>query len=457
MKRRKHIVINSKCIHEIFLFLLMIFFTVFLIPASAKADDPIVIVIDPGHGGGNLGAEYDGYTEKNMTMIVARAMKEELEKYDGVVVYLTHETDLDMSIKDRAVFAKERKADFLFCLHFNSSVEHTLFGAEVWVPASGEYYAKGYSFAQVEMKELTDIGLYSRGIKTRLNDQNENYYGILRYCTSEGIPAALIEHCHLDQDKDKRFYQQGNEQLETFGRLDATAVAKYFGLKSEVLGIDYSEYPVPKTDIPSDIVRPDKTKPDLCRIEVEEINPETGEVSIRMEAEDTDSFILYYSYSIDGGATYVLPEEWPRPEAWNQSSKDIQFTISVPFDEKIELLAKASNGFDVWTESNMIEIDPIKIPESPIDEVVETQEDENEQGEEEIQEETEEEAAEEETIREEEQKILMETPEAIEMDRNTTNKTLIIVIIIMLILCMFFVSFFMAKTIFLLIKDNKKQ
>ena len=30
-----------------------------------------VIVIDPGHGGENLGAQVDGYTEKEMTMIVA--------------------------------------------------------------------------------------------------------------------------------------------------------------------------------------------------------------------------------------------------------------------------------------------------------------------------------------------------------------------------------------------------
>ena len=45
-----------------------------------------VIVIDPGHGGENLGAQVDGYTEKEMTMIVAKAMKKELENYDNVVV-----------------------------------------------------------------------------------------------------------------------------------------------------------------------------------------------------------------------------------------------------------------------------------------------------------------------------------------------------------------------------------
>lgn len=122
-----------------------------------------VIVIDPGHGGENLGAKYEGCTEKDMNMILARAMKEELEKYDNVTVYLTRDSDVDMSIKDRALFAKDKNADFLFCLHFNMSVNHNLFGAEVWVPAFSDYYVKGYQFAEIEMEQLTGLGLYSGG------------------------------------------------------------------------------------------------------------------------------------------------------------------------------------------------------------------------------------------------------------------------------------------------------
>lgn len=78
-----------------------------LFPIMAKADHTVVIVIDPGHGGKNLGAQYEGLTEKEMTMITAKAMKEELEKYEGVVVYLTHEGDENMSIKDRALLQKK--------------------------------------------------------------------------------------------------------------------------------------------------------------------------------------------------------------------------------------------------------------------------------------------------------------------------------------------------------------
>ncbi len=334
-------------------------FGFFHITAAAQPQRPLVIVIDPGHGGENEGAKYDGYMEKEMTMVVARAMKEELEKYDGVEVYLTRQGDEDVSIKDRAAFAGEKNADFLFCLHFNSSVHHSLFGTEAWVPAEGAYYAKGYSFAQIELQELVGIGLYSRGIKTRLNDRGENYYGILRYCTYEKVPSVLIEHCHLDNEKDKKFYQQGRGQIEELGRLDATAAAKYFRLKSEMLGIDYGDYPVPETNIPKDIVRPDKTEPDLCEIEAGAVDKSTGQVDVHIEAEDKDSYILYYCYSTDGGNTYFPLEEWPRPEGWNQSSKNHDFQITVPLDEETELRVAVYNGFDLLTESNIVTIEPV--------------------------------------------------------------------------------------------------
>ena len=87
-----------------------------------------IIVIDPGHGGENRGGEYGEFVEKEINPIVAQAMKEHLEKFEDVTVFLTHEVDMDMTIKDRVAYAKEKNADFLYCLHFNLSVNHNLYG-----------------------------------------------------------------------------------------------------------------------------------------------------------------------------------------------------------------------------------------------------------------------------------------------------------------------------------------
>ena len=113
---------------------------------EVQADEPVVVVIDPGHGGENLGGEYEEYIEKEMTMIVANAMKEELEKYDGIQVYMTRYGDIeeDMSLEERSEYAKSVDADFMFCLHFNLSEHHTLFGAECWVSAFGEQIGRAH-------------------------------------------------------------------------------------------------------------------------------------------------------------------------------------------------------------------------------------------------------------------------------------------------------------------------
>lgn len=327
---------------------------------QAKAAEPVVVVLDPGHGGKNLGAEYGEYTEKEMTMAVAKAMKEELEKYEGIEVYLTHDKDKDMSLEERAEFAKDLNADFLFCLHFNMSEEHDKFGAEVWVSAFGDKYRKGYTFASVEMELLEQKGLYSRGIKTRLNDKGEDYYGILRHATAMDVPAALIEHCHLDQENDQDFYGSG-DKLKQFGILDATAAAKYFGLRSKTLGVDYSSYKNVEIPEPPMPVKPDTSEPDICILEVEEVDGQTGEVAMKVSAADYDSYILYYSYSYDGGGTFSDLQKWePR------SADNLTFVMKVPSGILPEAAVNVYNGYDLVTESNHI-----SLPSMHYEEVVE--------------------------------------------------------------------------------------
>lgn len=319
---------------------------------KVQADEPVVVVIDPGHGGENLGGEYEQYVEKEMTMIVADAMKEELEKYEGIQVYMTRYDDIeqDMSLEERSEYAKSVDADFLFCLHFNLSEYHTLFGAECWVSAFGEEYSKGYSFASVEMELLQELGLYSRGIKTRLNDRGTDYYGIIRTATEREIPCVLIEHCHLDQENDKPFYDY-DEKLKAFGRLDATAVAKYFHLRSEELGVDYSDYQNVEVPVPSGAVKPDTTETDVCMIEVLDQNMENGEVTVQVSAMDYDSGMLYYAYSYDNGETFSPLQRWG-----DKDQDTITFTMQVPPHIVPQIVVNGYNGYDLYKTSNMISL-----------------------------------------------------------------------------------------------------
>ena len=337
-----------KIIRKVMLAFLMGLFFLYGKSIPAHGAQPVVVAIDPGHGGENLGAECNGYTEKNLTMIVALAMKEELEKYEGIEVYLTREGDKDMSLEERAEFAASKNADFLFCLHFNMSAEHDLFGSEVWVSAFGEEHQEGYSFASGEMELLEEMGLYPRGIKTRLNDRGEDYYGMIRHSTARGIPSALIEHCHLDQENDTSFYTSG-EGLERLGILDATAVARYYGLKSEILGVDYSGWPKVEIPVPAGAVKPDLTEPDVCMIDVGDVNTETGDIEVSVYASDYDSYLLYYSYSWDGGKNFSDLQKWePR------SADNLTFTMKAPPGTMPEVVVKVYNKYDIKTESNHV-------------------------------------------------------------------------------------------------------
>lgn len=137
-------------------------------PRAQETGERVVIVIDPGHGGDNEGTLEGPAQEKKMTMVTALAMYEELTKYDNVDVYLTHTDDVTMSLADRAQFAADRNADFLFSIHYNASVDHDLFGSEVWISSVQPYNAYGYQFGWEQMQQMQDMGLFLRGVKTNL-------------------------------------------------------------------------------------------------------------------------------------------------------------------------------------------------------------------------------------------------------------------------------------------------
>lgn len=336
----------------------------FFMPSSVQAEDfryaldtdgELVIVIDPGHGGSNLGADYNGFLEKEMNMVVANAMCEELSKYDGITVYLTHsDTETDMSIQERADFAASVNADFVFCLHFNMSPGNILFGSEVWVSAFGEENREGYRFACVQMEVMEEMGLFIRGVKTRFNERGTDYYGILRFCEEYDIPAALIEHCHIDHEADVGFCDS-KEDLIAFGVADATAVAKYFGLKSQVLSVDYSNYALKNLSTGTLYVQADTSDPDICMIEKGYVDEERNVVGIRVSAYDYDSPMLYYSYSIDGGETFTPYLAWPETDVMERYSPDtFTFEIEVPYGVSPIVVVRAVNQYDRYTESNIL-------------------------------------------------------------------------------------------------------
>lgn len=323
--------------------------------------DKLVVVIDPGHGGENLGTIENNHLEKEMTMTTALSMYEELLRYEDVEVYLTHTDDIDMSLRERAKFAQKVNADFLFSIHYNASASHELFGSEVWVSSVAPYNAYGYQFGSEFLKDMKELGLVNRGVKTRIGDSGKDYYGVIRESVALGIPAVIIEHCHVDEIHDMD-YCDTEEELKAFGVADATAVAKYFGLKSSELNVDYSDYQLAEVafDALVPITLTDDTEPDVCMIEVKEADYNGCKLTLKVAAADYDSPILYYSYSLDGGATFSIREPWPETDTLTGVYRDtFTLTLDIPDATKPQVIVRAYNMFDLYTESNCYQSEQI--------------------------------------------------------------------------------------------------
>jgi len=79
------------------------------------------IVIDPGHGGIDPGATGpNGLMEKELTLDIARRLRDKLQRSGNRRVLLTREQDVKIALKDRVEFARKHKADLFISLHFNS-------------------------------------------------------------------------------------------------------------------------------------------------------------------------------------------------------------------------------------------------------------------------------------------------------------------------------------------------
>jgi len=112
-------------------------------PAVPSADVPAfgalpstglrAIVIDPGHGGDEVGAKGStGKAEKDITLALARRLKAVVEARLGIRVLLTRDTDRIVPLDERAALANNSKADLFVSLHANASARKDTSGAQIF-------------------------------------------------------------------------------------------------------------------------------------------------------------------------------------------------------------------------------------------------------------------------------------------------------------------------------------
>lgn len=209
--------------------------------SGSRANNKVIVVLDPGHGGTESGAVGNGALEKNLTLKIANYCKAELEQYNGVEVYMTRDNDATVGLEDRVKYAKGKNADIFVSIHINSTGYGTAYGAEVYYPNSN-YNAsisnEGKELAQKIQDELVQLGLKDREIKIR-NSENgskypdgslQDYYSIIHQSKRAGFPGIIVEHAFIDNVNDYNNFLSSDAKLQKLGQADATGIANYFGL-----------------------------------------------------------------------------------------------------------------------------------------------------------------------------------------------------------------------------------
>ncbi|CBI76422.1 N-acetylmuramoyl-l-alanine amidase [Bartonella clarridgeiae 73] len=195
------------------------------------------VVLDPGHGGIDSGARgITGILEKNITLIFARALRDELEKDSNIHVILTRDSDEFLRLSERVKKTKDFDADLFISIHADSINIHSFRGATVYTLSdkASDAIAKSladhenkvdllYGLTAEEIPEVTDIlidltrretqifsiNFADRVIlnlsKSKINLINKPHrYADFLVLKASDVPSILIEIGYLSNKEDEK-------------------------------------------------------------------------------------------------------------------------------------------------------------------------------------------------------------------------------------------------------------
>jgi N-acetylmuramoyl-L-alanine amidase len=93
---------------------------------------PLVVVLDPGHGGIDPGAERDGQREADLMLTFAREFKESLQRGGDMIVILTRDDDVFVPLETRISIARAAGAHVFISLHADALAEGDATGATLY-------------------------------------------------------------------------------------------------------------------------------------------------------------------------------------------------------------------------------------------------------------------------------------------------------------------------------------
>ena len=168
-------------------------------PQAAGHRGPVVVAIDPGHGGSDPGATGpDGVREKDVVLAIAQDLRTLLaqQHVDTVIV---RESDVFVPLEDRAVVAQRGGATVFVSIHANASVDPNAQGTQVFY-----FTAQSVPLAQAVLDEVSRAtGLTPRGV-------TQARFEVL--VDDAKIPAILVETAFVTNTHEEQMLGDPQQQ-----------------------------------------------------------------------------------------------------------------------------------------------------------------------------------------------------------------------------------------------------
>lgn len=165
----------------------------------------IVVCIDPGHGGDEVGAVLDKRYEKDDTLKVAKLVEKYLKK-QNIKVVMTRSKDKDVSLEERCKIANQKKAKVFVSIHRNSA--KTGSGVEIWCNSGKKEEDTNLANAIMTNLEKTKMG-QNRGIKYGTIEGETGDYYVLK---NTNMPSCLIELGFISNSQDNKLLDDNKEE-----------------------------------------------------------------------------------------------------------------------------------------------------------------------------------------------------------------------------------------------------
>ncbi len=188
----------------------------FLILNERNKSSIQVIVLDPGHGGKDPGAEgANGLQEKHIVLSLAKKLRARIESEFDVKVLLTREDDSFVSLRERTEFANANEADLFISIHTNAAENKKADGIEV-------YYLS---------EAKNDESRAAQALENSVVEEFEGQEALQDYTQADYVISDLIQSAQLIESINLAYKFQNNMILETEARDRGVKSANFFVLR----------------------------------------------------------------------------------------------------------------------------------------------------------------------------------------------------------------------------------